>query len=107
MQVQWVEDQVAQHQGKGGFRAAGGDWGDEVMRQHLHFPQVARLRVAKDEDLEAVWLALAAQREVNGGRQRPGRSHAGVTQARRAVWLVQVVELGRPFRSTGQASPVA
>ncbi len=68
------------------------------MSDVVDFLLIARLRVAKEDDIKRCRLIDLDQRKVDRGRQRSGRINAGEVQLWRTVWLVNVIEPGNVQR---------
>ena len=92
-QPQAVEDQVAEHHPELAVEVQA--LVDDVVVHVADLTPVARLGVAEEEGAELVRFLLRGQREVDRGRQGPGRGDAEVARGRRAFWPVQVVVPGR------------
>ena len=93
---QVVEQQVAQRQAEAGRGAP--ERREHVVADEVELRIRLGLGVGEHHDVEALRLVLAAQREVDRGRQRPRRGHAlvgEVERGRRAVRLVEIEEAGQ------------
>ena len=68
---------------------------DQVLADEVDFRAGLRLRIGHQHDVERLRLILAAQREIDRRRQRPGRRQALEAQVelgRRALGLMMAIE---------------
>ena len=71
---------------------------NRVLANEIDFGLRLRLRVGDEDDVERLRLVLGMKREIDRGRQRPGRSEAlegEVELGRRALGLMMAVEAGK------------
>ena len=93
-----IERKVVEHDVARGQAELGVDAGqrlDQVLADEVDFRAGLRLRIGHHHDVERMSLLLAAQREIDRRRQRPGRRQAlegQVEFGRRALGLVMAVE---------------
>ena len=93
-----IEREIVEHDVAGGEAELGVDAGqslDQVLADEVDFRAGLGLRIGHQHDVERLRLILAAKREIDRRRQRPGRRQAlegQVELGRRAFGLMMAVE---------------
>ena len=96
-----IERQVVEHDVAGGEAEPGVDARqrlDQVLANEIDFRPGLGLRIGHQHDVERLGLLLAAKREIDRGRQGPGRRETFEGQVqlrRRALGLMMAVEAGQ------------